>query len=245
MSATAADFLAQMRGLLDAGVKERPAGSNHAPPVTDAFFDDKWCAMTVSHCLKRIGFPWFHTAQVVQIRNWAKQGHHGMSWMDLAHAHPGDMLIWEGPKGRHVNVVEARRGDGSIVHLGGNESDAVRRATWKNPTATGMAIVGVARMPFAAPRAAVIPGLESLPSHVLGSRILRPEPPLLSGTDVAEWQQLMRVPVDGSYGAPTVAATQDFQRKVSLTPVDGKVGKDTLGAMRRIIAFVMAAEAQK
>jgi hypothetical protein len=239
MSATVADFLAQMRGLLDAGVKELPAKSNNAPPVTDEFFKDKWCAMTVSYCLRRVGFDWFRTARVVDIKAWAEAGSHGMRWLPPDQGQPGDLLIWMGDRGRHVNVVETRRDDGRYVHIGGNEQDAVRRSTWSNPAA-GFSLVGVARLPFAAPTSDPPRGAPGgLPPHVLGSRTLRVEDPVLRGTDVATWQQLTGAGLDGRYGEKSAEKTREFQKTAGVA-VDGKVGPATLGAMRRALAFASA-----
>jgi hypothetical protein len=235
MTATAADLLAQLRGLLDAGVREEPPGTNNAKPVTDEFFKDKWCAMTVSYCATRVGFGWFRTARVVEIKEWAQTGKNGMSWHGPSDGRPGDLLIWQGSSGNHVNVVESAS-NGRYVHIGGNEKDAVRRATWSNP-AGGFALVGVARLPLGQPQASAPPGADpNLPAHVLGSRVLRVEAPLLRGTDVATWQQLTGAAVDGSYGERSAAQTRSFQTEAGV-PVDGQVGPKTLGAMRRALAF--------
>jgi hypothetical protein len=179
------------------------------------------------------------TAQVLQIREWAEQGFHGMEWLPPDQGRPGDMLIWrnDAKKRNHVNVIETVEGS-RYIHLGGNESDGMRRATWSDGLG-GNHLKGVARLPFEKATTPIVK--DGLPVVELGTRILKVVDPRLVGTDVAWWQTVVGAPVTGTYDEATAAKTSEFQRKAGVTD-DGKVGRDTIGAMRRTLAFLAEAK---
>jgi hypothetical protein len=84
---------------------------------------EKWCANFVSTALERNGgSPWGHKASVSDIHQWAKRNGRVTNT-----PRPGDAVIFN----HHIALVESVNPDGSITTIGGNERDAVRRATYR------------------------------------------------------------------------------------------------------------------
>ena len=72
--------------------------------------------------------------------------------------------------------------------------------------------------------------LGKLGAAVDGGSIFKPGS---RGEAVRELQKYLGIPTDGVYGPQTARAVLDFQRNAGLSSPDGRVGPNTLGAMRR------------
>lgn len=127
------------------GTPERPPGSNHAPPITDDFWDDSWCCMGISYVLTNVGIP-LHMALVQNVINMAKAGKDGWSWQ--SDPLPGDCPCYEWGDGGiadHIGMLEAVRDDGRLIVLECNTryNDARRMVREWDST-----VLGFARPPY-------------------------------------------------------------------------------------------------
>jgi len=218
--------LDEFRKLL--GVEEDPRGSNNAPPVTTWYgANDLWCAMTCSYVLTHVGIP-LKTALVSEIIDKAQAGDDGWSW----HSDPqlGDCVCFDFPNTDsatdHVGMVEAVRGDGTLVTLEGNYQDSCQRVVRDRSN-----VIGFARPPWNGAAGLVAMG-GSGGGHS-GTRVLREG---TSGADVAELQRSLTAsgfdtgPADGAFGPRTAEAVRAFQQSRGLL-VDGEVGPATRAAL--------------
>ncbi|MCP2341346.1 CHAP domain-containing protein [Actinomadura rupiterrae] len=215
-------MLAAARGELGQG--EHPPGSNHNK-YTDWYGlgDAPWCDIFMAWCADRAGClkavgrfaytPWH--------AQWFKD--HGR-WGDVPRKGAIVFYDWGGSRDidaiDHVGVVEAVRGDGTIVTLEGNTEDMVRRRV------RSFGIVGYGYPDYASGGGpAPAPSGGSAPAWP--GRFLR-QPPVMTGGDVRTWQQRMsdrgwNLAVDGAYGPGSESVCRRFQSEKSLE-VDGVVG---------------------
>ncbi len=227
-----AEALDEFRNLL--GIKEDPAESNNAPPVT-TWFDadakdpkDPWCAMACSYVLTKVGIP-LRTAAVSEIIAKAKNPSSGWSWHD-DEPQLGDCVCFDWHNGGdttdHVGMVEAVRADGTLVTLEGNYQDSCQRVVRDRSN-----VIGFARPPWNG--AAGLVEMNVSGGGPTGARVLREG---TSGADVAELQRLLTAsgfdtgPADGAFGPRTTDAVRAFQQSRGLA-VDGEVGPGTRAAL--------------
>lgn len=213
------------------GIVERPNGSNHAPPVTDGYWDDAWCCMGFSYVLNGVGME-IHTALCDNVMNKAKRNEGGWRWVE-SDPQPGDGVIFEwggGGYSDHIGMLESVRGDGKLVVLECNTRYNDARRMVRNWDGT---VLGFARPPWdheTAPGAPVsAPSGQDVPTFPgttrRGSR----------GDAVRQVQQRLadrgwRIGVDGDFGPQTFRVVTGFQSDKGLE-VDGIVGPITWGSL--------------
>ena len=221
--ATAGQTLDEFRALI--GVREQPAGSNNAPPVTDwSGLKDKWCAMACSFVLSRAGIP-LRMWGCEMIATMARAGQNGWSWSHDPQV--GDLVLFQFDNDKaadHIGMVEAVRPD-SIVTIEGNVKDSCARVVrTRNHT-----IIGFARPPYGGRPAATTPAAAGAP----------PFPGLTRrgslGEAVRQVQQRLAargatIDVDGAFGPQTDRVVRAFQAEKGLE-VDGIVGPKTWAAL--------------
>jgi hypothetical protein len=213
---TAEQMLAVARGQLGQG--EHPPGSNHNKFTQWYGLDGPWCDMFVSWCAERAGaatavgkfaYTPYHARWFKDHGRWGGQARVGaIVFYDWGGSH--DITAID-----HVGIVEAIRGNGSIVTIEGNTSDAVMRRV----RASGIAGFGY---PAYAGGGHVDPATPPWPGRYLK------QPPIMAGSDVRTWQQRMHdvgwsLAVDGSYGPESASVCRGFQTRQHLE-VDGVVG---------------------
>jgi len=220
---TVTALLNVMRSFL--GIHEVPDGSNNTPIGVEYGWDYvAWCAETVSVAMKRIGFPWFHTASVSQIIAWAKSGFNGLSW------HPGTGDVQAGDvacygNGEHTGVVESvNRTNNTITTIEGNWGNKVQRLV--RQLNGNSYITGFARPPYspeAAPTPPVSPGapVQHLPTpatHIKQAGVLQ------SG-DAGLGVQLLQLRLNAVEYCAQHAGQPAYHQIVE----DGQFGGDTAG----------------
>ena len=240
------DFLMAMESYL--GLAEDPPKSNRTRVgVKFGWNGVAWCAETVSCAAADVGYHWFHTASVYQIRTWAQQGFNGLSWHGVNEAQPGDIFCYHGDA--HTGAVAYLKG-GGFVSVEGNWGDRCQRVVrngWSD-------IAGLARLPWSAAMPANLPPTVPTDSNVPATQVRRPG--FLQdgdqGLEVALVQLRLNnlagvllfsnqtawphCETDGVYGSVTAAAVNAFQVKYGLDS-DGVWGPLTAGKMSAVEAF--------
>lgn len=217
---TADQVLAIARGELGEG--EHPPGSNRNKYTQWYGLDGPWCDMFVSWCADRAGAAGVigKFAYTPYHAQWFKD--HGR-WGGEPRKGAIVFFDWAGSRSiaaiDHVGIVEAVRGNGSIVTLEGNTEDLVRRRV----RASGIA--GFGYPAYALGGGAPDGSGTSVPAWP--GRYLR-QPPIMTGSDVRTWQQRMRdtgrrLVVDGAYGPESATVCRAFQADRHLQ-ADGVVG---------------------
>jgi len=95
-------------------------------------------------------------------------------------------------------------------------------------------MLSIVQLPLPSPEGSPLPVFE------IGSRLLRLSNPRMVGTDVVEYQRVMRawypnldIPIDGVFGPNDYNATVYLQKNAKIT-VDGIVGPQTLGVLNMV-----------
>lgn len=105
-----------------------------------------WCGIYVGTVLRRVGVKVdSRVASVAEIETMARNRTGGFEggWHSTKHARRGDALVTR--QGQHVAFVENVDRDGTIHVIGGNQSGAVTRATWRPDQVYGVARPGYKR----------------------------------------------------------------------------------------------------
>lgn len=224
---TVAGMLAEARKLLGTG--RQPAGSNHNKVTKWYGFDGPWCDMSISYeaghsdnllaVFGKFAYTVFHAQAFQRNGRW----HFG-----LGGARAGDVVFFDFSGTRiinnidHVGLIEAVRSDGTIVTLEGNTSDAFHRRVRNSAC-----VVGYGRPAYG--DAAPLPDSDGILR--VGS----------AGKAVKALQRKLNtvmnsgLVVNGSFGKPTKAALEKFQRKFGLT-VDGEYGPHSAAMMKAALA---------
>jgi surface antigen len=214
------------RGQLGEG--EHPPGSNHNK-FTDWYGmgDVAWCDIFLAWCADRAGClkavgRFAYTPSHAQ---WFRD--HGR-WGGVPRKGAIVFYDWGGSHDiaaiDHVGIVEAVRGDGTIVTIEGNTEDMVRRRV------RSFGVVGYGYPDYALGGGAPAPAPSGGAVPAWPGRFLL-QPPVMSGDDVRTWQQRMHdrgwtLDVDGAYGPESDQVCRDFQAGKRLE-VDGVVGPET------------------
>lgn len=208
------------------GVAESPPGSNQVEFASWAGIPGQpWCAAFVSWCLDQGGA--LDVARFVYCPTGVAEYKAAGRWDGTPS--PGAVVFFQWPGGdrpAHVGLVEAVRGDGSIVSLEGNTDERggatggkvmrqVRRAN----------IVGYGHPAYADAPAAPAPAPAPAPAG--GRPMLRKGS---TGGYVRLVQARLRIPADGIFGPQTDGAVRAFQQANKLV-VDGIVGPNTWAAL--------------
>lgn len=148
-----------------------------------------------------------------------------------AHVSAGGELT-QGQSGEAVKQLQVWLGleEGEVDGLFGPVTEAALR-DWqssRNIQPTGR--VGATTYGALARQVASAPSLGKLSSAVDGGSVFKQGS---QGEAVRELQTYLGIPADGIYGPQTARAVTDFQRNAGLSGPDGRVGPNTLGAIRR------------
>jgi lysozyme family protein len=177
--------------------------------------DTPWCGIynAYIHTLAGIRPPYSANSSDYDDFMWADapiEGRWGTQ-VTRAQAQPGDTVVLRVP--HHITFLDHDAGDGETFYgTGGNQSNGVTTAQfyWKN-------IRGVVRAPGVGDGPA-----DTHPEVKLGS----------TGDAVRELQQRLGIPQTGTFDAATDQRVRAYQFSRGLD-VDGEVGPDTWGALRR------------
>ena len=197
-SPTEPQLLSIMKSRL--GIKETPGNKGDNPVILGWFKavghpeiehdETSWCAVTVGSALIECGLP-------IPARNVNMMARSYATYGVPTEPKPGAIAIW--PRGAswqgHVNVVERVNDDGTIVCIGGNQSnrnggDAVTRTKPMDPSKA---------IAFRWPVAATVPALRKAGS-----------------TEIAKGDRIQNMGIFATFIAPIIAAVKDWFGGVSI-----------------------------
>lgn len=127
-------------------------GTSNRSPKVDAMSQRfgmtgvPWCGIYLGTVLRRAGVKVdSRVASVAEVETMARNRTGGFEggWHSTKHARRGDALVTR--QGQHVAFVESVDRDGTIHVIGGNQSGAVTRATWRPDQVYGVARPGYKR----------------------------------------------------------------------------------------------------
>lgn len=189
------------------------------------------CAKTVSYALSHAGMP-FHVAWCPSIVELAKRNEGGLTWRQTPAR--GDLVLYSfgGQRPDHVGMVEQVNGDGTMLTIEGNTTDACRR----HRRSTGMkAIVGYARPGYTPDPPVVTAQPASWPAYPGGTFRRGSHAPFVRSIQhLANAAGCKAGTEDGVYGPATEAAVKCWQRKLGIA-ADGRWGPKTQAATERAL----------